>query len=123
MMTVGLAGIADNLKKMKEQFKNCPICEKEYHYPEYGDGPSGAVQIMISGYYGSRHNYGSRTAFVCDDCADIVLALLKIFDMNGDWAFHVWPERNLGVFPERQKLLELRQRLIHALNISKNMSQ
>lgn len=122
-MATGLKGIGDNLGKMKEEFKNCPLCEKEFHYPEYGDGPLGSVQIEVNGHSGSnRHDCGSRNTFVCNDCADIVFALLKIFDMNDDLAIQMYPEHNVDVVPEREKLLKLRQRLIHSLNVSKNIS-
>lgn len=54
------------------QLGKCIRCDKAIM--SYGDilpdNPDGAMEGVVAGNYGSRHDFSSLKVWLCDDCAD-----------------------------------------------------
>lgn len=110
--------IPSSVSLTKSSISTCPVCGHEFDYikPLCGqNGPWGAVEVIVTGYYGSKHDYGQRKTYICDHCVQLVFALLNIFDMNNDWGIEAYRDECGFVIPEAEKLTRLRDWLMPKL--------
>lgn len=107
-----------NTSFAQDRLNNCPVCGNPFDYTKPlcdQNGPWGAVEVVVTGYYGSRHDHGQRKTYACDHCVQLVFALLNILSMNDDWGIEAYREECGFAIPEAEKLTRLREWLMPKL--------